>query len=316
MSLTAEQVRQLLKPIASQRVMRANNHSHLAQQDVTAHLLRIFGFGNWSKKILDEAVIIDEKVSWTDKSGKAKEGWNVTYRIRMRLTIKDPGGVVIWEGDDGATGSATHQPNRADAHDLAYKAAISYALKRCAKDWGDQFGLSLYNGGQQTALVIDTLVKPEGEVSRRDLQRGVPAQVVDEDGTVFEQQALARAEQQNALLIESLRAKEFVGGVPGMERHEGEAAPNSMFDEFNENEARLADEAGMPTPDAQKLAVFIEQCKIAANYAELNEVVSDARAAHGVNEITDNGLDLVRVAANARREELMEQFEQASERGA
>jgi hypothetical protein len=315
MSLTAEQVRQLLKPIASQRVMRANNHSHLAQQDVTAHLTRIFGFGNWSKTILDETVVIDEKVSWT-KDGKAKEGWDVTYRIRMRLTIKDPDGEVIWEGDDGATGSATHQPNRADAHDLAYKAAISYALKRCAKDWGDQFGLSLYNGGQQAALVIDTLVKPDGETGRRDLQRGVPAQVVDEDGTVFEQQALEDAERKNALLIESIRAKEFHGSVPGMERHEGEAVPDSLFDTFNAEDARLADEEGAPAPDVQKLEVFIEQCKIAANYAELNEVVSDAKAALGVNDITDRGWTLIRVAANARREELLGQFEQASEAGA
>ena len=315
MSLTAEQVRQLLKPIAPQRVMRANNHSHLAQQDVTAHLIRIFGFGNWSKTILDEAVIVDEKVTWT-KDGKPKEGWDVTYRVRMRLTIKDPAGSVIWEGDDGATGSATHQPNRSDAHDLAYKAAISYALKRCAKDWGDQFGLSLYNGGQQTALVIDTLVKPDGETGRRDLQRGVPAQVVDEDGTVFEQQALERAEQQNLLLIESIRAKELHGSVPGMERHEGEPVPNSLFDTFNAEDARLADEEGAPAPDVQKLEVFIEQCKIAASYAELKEIESDARAARGVDEITERGWTLIRVALNERRQELLGQFEQASEAGA
>jgi recombination DNA repair RAD52 pathway protein len=303
MSLTAEQVRQLLKPIASQRVMRANNHSHIAQQDVTAHLTRIFGFGNWSKKILDESVVIDEKVTWSG-DGKTKEGWDVTYRVRMRLTIKDPDGVEIWEGDDGATGSATHQPSRADAHDLAYKAAISFALKRCAKDWGDQFGLSLYNGGQQTALVIDTLVKPEGETTRRDLQRGVPQQVVDEDGTVFEQQAQERAERQNQLVIESLYAKEMHGSVPGMQRNEGEPMPNSMFDQFAEADAAFAEEEGAPAPDAQKLAVFLEQVKIAANYAEVAETVSDAKAAAGVDAITPRGWELVRVAANLRREEL------------
>jgi recombination DNA repair RAD52 pathway protein len=213
-SLTAEQVRQLLKPIAPQRVMRANNHSHISQQDVTAHLTRIFGFGNWQKQILEEAIVIDEKASWIAKDGKAKEGWDVTYRVRMRLTIKDPDGVTIWEGDDGATGSATHQPSRSDAHDLAYKAAISYALKRCAKDWGDQFGLSLYNGGQTSALIIDTLVKPDGEVSRRDLQRGVPQQVADEDGGDFERRQQEHADTQQAVLLEQLHAQNLRGPVP------------------------------------------------------------------------------------------------------
>jgi recombination DNA repair RAD52 pathway protein len=296
-------------------VMRANNHSHIAQQDVTAHLTRIFGFGNWSKTILDLSVVIDEKVTWS-KDGKTKEGWDVTYRCQMRLTIKDPDGEVIWEGDDGATGSATHQPNRADAHDLAMKASISYALKRCAKDWGDQFGLSLYNGGQQTALVIDTLVKPEGETGRRDLQRGVPAQVADEDGGAFQQQQVESAERKNEILIESIRAKEFMGPVAGMERHEGEAVPSSMFEQFTEADAAFADEEGAPAPDAQKLAVFLEQIKIAANYAEVAETVSDAKAAAGVDAITPRGWELVRVAANLRRQELLEAMEQASEVGA
>jgi hypothetical protein len=276
-------------------------------------LTRIFGFGNWQKTILNLTPIIDEHVEWM-KDGKKKTGWDVTYRCQMRLTVKDPSGDVIWEGDDGATGSATHQPSHADAHDLAMKAAISYALKRCAKDWGDQFGLALYNGGQQTALVRGTLVMPEGEATgKRDLQRGVPAQIADEDGGAFLQQQTESAERKNEILIEQIRAKEFIGPAPGMERHEGEAVASSLFDEFTAEDARLAEEAGMPTPNEQRLSVLLEQCKIAASYAELREVVDDARAAAGVDEITARGFDLVKVAANARREELMAQFEQASE---
>lgn len=314
MSLTAEQVRQLLRPIDPRRVMRLDNHSHLAQQDVTAHLSRIFGFAGWDKEVLELAVVFDVPVTWM-KDGREKSGFDVTYRCQMRLTVKDPDGQIVAVREDGATGSAVHQPSRAGAHDLAMKAAISYALKRCAKDWGDQFGLSLYNGGQIESLVRGTLVTPAGETKgQRDLQRGVPQQVADEDGGAFEQRAQEHAAVQQAVILEQLHAQNFRGPAEGVVRYEG-APPPSMFEEFATADAAMAEEEGAPTPDAQKLAVFLEQVKLAADYAELREVRSDAKAAAGVDAITPRGWELVRVAANLRREELLAAMEQASEAG-
>ena len=63
-------------------------------------------------------------------------------------TIFDPDGNPVAVIEDAATGSAQNMPSPADAFDFAIKNAVSYALKRCAKDLGDQFGLSLYNKGQ------------------------------------------------------------------------------------------------------------------------------------------------------------------------
>jgi hypothetical protein len=120
----------------------------------------------------------------------------------------------------------------------------------------------------------------------------------------------------NAVLEGVVARENGVGQVEGMERHEGELAPNPIFDEFVQADAAFAEEEGAPAPDAQKLAVFLEQIKIAANYAELNETVSDAKAAAGVDAITPRGWELVRVAANLRRQELLEAMEQASEVGA
>jgi len=62
----------------------------------------------------------------------------------------------------------------ADAHDLAYKSAISLSIKRAAIALGDQFGLSLYNKGQTDALVIRTLV---GADAVDDIQADIPQQV-------------------------------------------------------------------------------------------------------------------------------------------
>jgi hypothetical protein len=101
-----------------------------------------------------------------------------------------------------------------------------------------------------------------------------------------------------------------------MERHEGEVVPSPLFDSFNAEDARLAEEEGAPTPDQQQLEVFLEQVKLAKDYAELREVMSDAKAAAGVDQISPRGWELVRVAANARREEILAAMEQASEAGA
>ena len=46
-TFTSEQITQLLKPIKPQRVLAVQGHSHVSQQDITAHLIRMFGFGNF-----------------------------------------------------------------------------------------------------------------------------------------------------------------------------------------------------------------------------------------------------------------------------
>jgi len=152
MPFNDKQVKQLLQPINPRRVLRdPRGNAHVSQQDITAHLNRMFGFGGWSKEVLDISLVYEEER--TDKPGK----WNVCYKALVRLTVKDPDGKYISQYDDGSMGVAQNQ-TRGDAHDLAYKSAVSLSTKRAAKDLGDQFGLSLYNKGQMTALVGATLV--------------------------------------------------------------------------------------------------------------------------------------------------------------
>ena len=176
--LTRAQVETLLRPIKPKRVLQANGQSHIPAYDIAAHLNRIFGFGGWEKEILDLRLVTEAETTTKGYEGKpGKPAWAVTYSCTMRLTIKDPSGVVVARYEDGACGSST-QPQRGEAHDMALKSAISYALKRCAKDLGDQFGLSLYNGGQVTALVCTTLVMPGEEQDEAiDVEASVPAPV-------------------------------------------------------------------------------------------------------------------------------------------
>lgn len=171
MSLTAEQVSKLLDPIKPHRVYQAQGQSHVPAFDVIAHLTRIFGFGGWDKQILSLDLVHERH---TEPDEKDKQGrWWVTYRCVMRLTIKDPEGRVVMVTEDAATGSAQNMPSPADAHDFAVKNAVSYAVKRCAKDLGDQFGLSLYNKGQTGPLVKATLVG--GSEPGEDVEAHAPA---------------------------------------------------------------------------------------------------------------------------------------------
>lgn len=146
------QVERLLRPIKPNRVFQTQGQSNLAGWDVRAHLTRMFGFGGWEKEILEL-----DLVSETQGGPNGKTGWYVTYRCVMQLRVYSDGRLA-WQNEDVATGSAQNQPHLHDAHDLAVKNAATYALKRCAIDLGDQFGLSLYAKGQTAAVVGMTLV--------------------------------------------------------------------------------------------------------------------------------------------------------------
>jgi len=181
MAFTAEQIEQLLHPINPSRVLSdGKGKAHVSQQDITAHLTRVFGFGGWNTEVLTLEPIFEN-----DRDGKGTR-FDVCYRATMRLTVKDPEGDEVCHYEDGSTGMAQNQ-TRGDAHDLAMKSAISLALKRCAKSLGDQFGLSLYNKGQRAALVRGTLVHPGADEKQGDVQEGVPQQVsLGTDETAYE----------------------------------------------------------------------------------------------------------------------------------
>ena len=171
MPFTAEQVEQLLHPINPARVLRdGKGHSHVSQQDVTAHLIRVFGFGSFDTDVRAAEMVFEQE------RGPGSGRWDVCYRALVRLTVRDPDGLEVCHYEDGSTATAQNQ-SRGDAHDLAYKSAISLSVKRAAKDLGDQFGLSLYNKGQMAGLVLGTLVGQRTPPPRRDMQVGVPQQV-------------------------------------------------------------------------------------------------------------------------------------------
>lgn len=159
--LKAEQIEQLLKGINKARVSKDNDgFSHLEAWDVRAHLNRIFGFARWSAEVVELVCAYEEET--TTREGKP--AFRVGYRATVALTIMSPNGSMLAHYTEAAFGqSVMPATKRGDAHDMAIKTAESQALKRCAVNLGDQFGLSLYQDGNTGAVVKDSLVKPESE---------------------------------------------------------------------------------------------------------------------------------------------------------
>lgn len=152
MSLSSEQVQELLKPIDKSRVSKdGKGFAHVEAWDIRRTMNRIFGFAQWSARVDNMELVAEREVQGRD--GKTR--WNVIYRARCTVEVGEfmNGGSSYTEW---AAGDATN-PTLADAHDQAIKTAESQAFKRCAVNLGDQFGLSLYRNGSTDATVGDVV---------------------------------------------------------------------------------------------------------------------------------------------------------------
>jgi hypothetical protein len=187
--LTPEQYERLTMPLDANRVGKnPKGFSHLEAWDVRRWLIRVFGFGSFDIETI--ALDLVKEIEHPTRRRKNKQGeeygepytpWTVVYRAQVRLTVYDQfGGKVVLE--DGACGDSTNQPSLGDCHDNASKTALSQALKRCAVNLGDCFGLSLYNNGKVGAVVARSLVAPDAAPGAAEL----PAEdepVMPEPGT-------------------------------------------------------------------------------------------------------------------------------------
>lgn len=132
--LTLKQIEELQKPLDPSRVLRrvgfrGQQLEYLPVHDIIETANRIFGYGGWQREIRRL-----EKVFEDETDGVYSVGYLCEYRIKV--------GEVVHE--DVGFGSSANQPDPAQAHEMAVKAAVSDALKRCFRAFGDQFGLSLY----------------------------------------------------------------------------------------------------------------------------------------------------------------------------
>lgn len=155
--LSAEQVAQLLQPINEARVLSRDGLSYVAQHDIRAHLTRIFGFGNWSMRVIDTQQLFEYETT----TSRGKPAWKVGYRATVGLDIRDATGNWLATYEDSAADENAPLPDRGQAHHMALTTAVSTAMKRAATSLGDQFGLSLYERGSTLPFVRGTLIRSQ-----------------------------------------------------------------------------------------------------------------------------------------------------------
>jgi Rad52/22 family double-strand break repair protein len=180
--LTFHQVRQLLAPIRPNRVFKVDQKKkelHVSAWDVRAQLSKVFGLANWDSEVLDLTMVYDVPTMTKGDPSRNKPAlpaFDTCYRATVRLTIRDFAGNPLCVHSASATGSNIMPDfKHGDNHDFVIKTAESQALKRCAINLGQQFGLSLYKPlNPMGPVMTDTLVWPkipmltEGE--HKDLQ--------------------------------------------------------------------------------------------------------------------------------------------------
>ena len=141
MGLTDEQTEALKQPLddsrVAERAQSGNKFKYLEGWDVIARANEIFGFDGWQREFTSEPSVQAVVSREINKNGR--EGWEVAYICAYRVTVADQ---VV---EDVGYGSGISYNSPGDAHESAAKEAVTDALKRCLRSWGEQFGNSLYN---------------------------------------------------------------------------------------------------------------------------------------------------------------------------
>ncbi len=157
---------------------------------------RIFGYGNWSY-----SPVSCEQCVLTDPS--TGEAIGISYKAKVELIVRGCVGsitevgsqpVSVWNVQDTVLGRRK-QENRAkpiedweranamrtivDAHEMAEKGAVTDALKRALRTFGEQFGNGLYGDGRvdftenSPNKEVDPCVARLSEIGKRAKEKGL-----------------------------------------------------------------------------------------------------------------------------------------------
>lgn len=139
MSFTDAQIAELTSKLDASHVRPPQQYGpkgdYLEGWHVISEANRIFGFDGWSYEAIDTRCVSEAP----RKIGKQqKDGWGVTYTSRVRVVVQ---GIVR---EDFGAGHG-YDVDAGLAHESAVKEAVTDALKRALRTFGNPFGLALYD---------------------------------------------------------------------------------------------------------------------------------------------------------------------------
>ena len=131
MMFTDEQIQLLNAPLDSRNVKTLQGNDYIEGWHAIAEANRIFGHCGWSYEIVQ----LEQMSSHTNKNGTMVVG----YICRVRVTV---GGVTR---EDTGYDTGMSKTDVSACHEGASKGAVTDALKRALRSFGNQFGLALYD---------------------------------------------------------------------------------------------------------------------------------------------------------------------------
>jgi len=137
---TKEQIEQLEQELDSSRIKTRERGNiqlpYIEAHDFITTANLIFGYGNWEYAISTLEVASQEV--------NQNQNHIISYRAVVKLTIYDDNHLQNVTREDVGFGSGIAK-TLADAHESGAKEAVTDAIKRAMRSFGNQFGNSLYN---------------------------------------------------------------------------------------------------------------------------------------------------------------------------
>jgi hypothetical protein len=165
MGLTAQQVQRLITPRPAGTFESKQGMTYIPTHEAKAEMTRVFGPGNWDHTIHDVTLLYQREVTEGQpgypKNGNGRLYYVVGYRVACTVRIRDYEGNALAESTEYHAEENAPLPNLGEAHAMALTSCESYAFRRAVLDFGDAFGLHLYDGGSVLPLIKGTLMLTE-----------------------------------------------------------------------------------------------------------------------------------------------------------
>ena len=180
-------IEELKKPLDTKHVKQRSQGNMSLSYIEAWHAIdeanRIFGHDGWSRETVHTTCI-----SSSDRKIGNKDGFDVTYSAKVRITVGAGDYKIVREGTGHGNGISQ---NLGVAHENAEKEAESDAMKRALITFGYPFGLALYDKDKKHVV----------------------------NGTERETKAKSWAEQQKALIADMNDEELLRGWIAGAKTH-------------------------------------------------------------------------------------------------
>lgn len=170
MPLSPEQIDALNSPLprdaVKSRSQAGRSLSYIEAWYAIDQANQIFGFDAWDRETVEMRMVSERTVTIGKGKHYEKEGWSVSYIAKVRVTVHTEGRSIIKEGTGAGHGI---DADLGQAHESATKEAESDAMKRALMQFGNPFGLALYDKTQANVEDVPAQPKqaaPTGEMSK------------------------------------------------------------------------------------------------------------------------------------------------------